>query len=173
VLANTVDQHCLRQWQTLLVEAFHHGGYPLAPTTAVATAEYLAVLAHVRRLLLRRYRAPTGRRAFHGPVANPVWEPFWLSAPDRALEMLPMTDRFVLMRLLAWWLDPWPEQFVMRGARAQLTRAELQSGFLDPPAWYEAAVAQVAQSRCAGRKLVSSRAVSAGLAAASAMPPPR
>lgn len=173
VLANTVDRHCLRQCQTWLVEALHHGWYLLAPTTAVAIAEYLAVLTHLGRLVLRRYRAHALHRAFRGPVANPVWEPSWLSSPDRALDMLPVTDRFALMLLLAWWLDHWPEQFVALCAMAQLTRTDLRSGFLDPPAWYEAAVAQVAQSRCAGMKLVSYRAVSAVLAAASATPYPR
>jgi hypothetical protein len=173
VLANTVDHHCLRQWQLWLVEAFHHGGYPLIPTTAVATAEYLAVLTHLGRLVLRRYRAHAWRRAFRGPVAHPVWEPSWLSSPDRALDMLPVTDRFILMRLLAWWLEQWPEQFVALGAMAQLTRADRQSGCLDPPAWYEAAVAQVVQSRGAGRQLVASRAVRVVRAAASARHHPR
>ena len=172
-MASTVDRHRLIQFQTLLVEALHRGWYPLTPAESVSTAEYLAVLTHLERLLLRRYRAHAWRRAFRGPVANPVWEPSWLSSPDRALEMLPVTDRFALMRLLAWWLDHWPEQFVALCAMAQLTPADLRSGFLDPPAWYEAAVAQVTQSRCAGMKLVSYRAVSAVLAAASATPHPR
>jgi hypothetical protein len=97
ILPSTVDRHCVMQFQTLLVEALHHGWYPLAPTESVATTEYLAVLTHLGRLVLRRYRAHELRRKFRGPVANPVWEPSWLSSSERAFEMLPVTDRFALM----------------------------------------------------------------------------
>jgi TniQ len=161
VVPPTADGHRLMQFQTLLVEALHHGWYPLAPTDALATAEYFSVLTHLGRLLLRRHRAHEQRRKFRGPVANPLWEPSWLSSSECAIEMLPVTDRFTLMLLLGWWLDQWPEQFVTMCAMAQLSRADLSSGFPCVPAWYEVAVAQVAQSHCAGMQLVSYRTVSA------------
>lgn len=119
------------------------------------------MLKHLGRRLLRRHRAPALRSEFRGPVETPVWEPSWLSSPERAIEVLPVTDRFALMRLLAWWLNHWPEQFVAMCAMAQLTRTDLSSRFLAEPDWYAAAVAQVAQSHCAGMQWVAYRATSA------------
>ena len=149
------DHHRLIQFQTSLVAALHRGWYPLAPTASVPTEESLAVLKHLGRLLITRHRAHALRRERRSPLETLAWEPSWLSSPERTIEVLPVTDRGALMRLLAWWLDQWPEQFVAMCAMAQLTRTDLRSGFLAEPDWYAVAVAQVPQSRFAGMQWVS------------------
>jgi hypothetical protein len=146
------DHRRVLQFQTALVDALHYGWYPLVPTASVATAEYLAVLRHLGRLVITQQRAHELRRECSGPLDAPADVPFLLSSSGRAIEALSVTDRFALMQVLEWWLEQWPERFVTMCAMAQLTRTDLSGGFRDAPDWYAAAVAQVAQHRLAGMK---------------------
>jgi hypothetical protein len=140
------------QFQTALVDALHHGWYPLAPTAPVTTAEYLAVLRYLGRLVITQQRAHELRRECGGPLDTPADVPSLLSSSERAIEELSVTDRFALMYVLEWWLEQWPERFVTMCAMAQLTKTDLSGGLRDAPDWYAAAVAQVAQHRLAGMK---------------------
>jgi hypothetical protein len=78
-------------------------------------------------------------------------------------------DRFRLMRLLAWWLDDGPDQFVAICAMAKLTVTDLRSNFLHRPDWYEEAVGQVASGRFAGMKFHSYGATSSVASASDQM----
>jgi len=154
-LDHTAGRHRVMQFQTLLVDALRRGWYPLSQAESVATEDYLAVLRHLSRLLITRNRAQELRRGFCGHLGEPYFEPSFPSSRGRAIEVLSVADRFALMRLLGWWLDDWPDQFVAMCTMAQLTRTDLGRDFPFPPDWYEAAVSQVARGRCAGMKFPS------------------
>jgi hypothetical protein len=155
ILDNTAGHYRVVQFQTLLVEALHRLWYPLSRAESVPTEEFLSVLRHLGRLLITRKRAPELRRGFCGHMGEPYFEPFFPSPRGRAVEVLSVADRFVLMLLLGWWLDDWPDQFVAMCAMTKLTVTDLRCNFLSQPDWYEDAVAQVARGRFAGMKFAS------------------
>lgn len=140
-----VRHHRVIQFQVLLLESLRRGWYPLCRTLSVLTEEYLAVLLHLGRMLISRYRAQELRRAFCRHLGEPDLEPCFPSAQKRAIESLSVADRFSLLVLLAWWLDDWPDRFVAMCTRVQLSLTDLGDSFPFQPDWYEDVVERVAR----------------------------
>ena len=144
-LAHTASHNCMMRIQGLLVDALSQGQYPLTPGKWVATEEVLSVLRHLGYLLLTSKHAQELRRWFCAEMGEPYFEPSFPSSRSRSIEVLSVADRFGLMRLLAWWLSDWPNQFIALGVMAKLTLRVLMRHFLNPPEWYGDAVWQVSE----------------------------
>ena len=152
LLDHTAGHHGVMQLQRWLIEALQTGRCRLSPSELVPSDEYLLVLQHLGRLLITRKRAKALRTGFCQHLGECYFEPSFPSPRARALEVLPVADRFTLMLLLAWWLDDWPDQFVAMCAMAKLTVTDLRRDFGRQPDWYQQAVEQVARGRFAGMK---------------------
>jgi hypothetical protein len=146
-LNNTAAHHRHIEFQTFLVEALERGWCALSKSQLTPTVHYLLVLRQLGRLLVTRNRALERRTAFCRHLGEPYFEPCFPSPRARALEVLSVVDRFALMRLLGWWMDDWPDQFVAMCAMANLTMTDLMRDLPYRPLWYEEAVEQVVRGR--------------------------
>ena len=133
----------LIRFQTLWVDGMEQGRCALPGPHPVNAKDYFLVLRHLSQLVTGKSRAQQSRQVFCQYLRHPYFEPHFPGPKRRAIEVLSVVDRFPVMRLLAGWLDQWPERFVMMCEQAELRSTELVRGLPIRPEWYVQAVRQV------------------------------
>ncbi len=164
--APALDDTPLHQGLTMLqnglLNALTTGRYSFSSET-VTSLDFMRVLHQLARLLLTRRHAEYRRDRFCRRLGLPEFEPCFPTSRPRIIEMLPVTDRFQLMRLLAWWLGNWPERFIAVCFDSLIWSSDLLAGISVPPPWYEYTAQQVSWSNALGRVM---RLLEADIAAA-------
>ncbi len=135
-----------------LLKALITGCYEFA-SERVAPLDFLRVLYQLARLLLTRKHADYRRGHLCRQLKLPEFEPCFSAPRPRIVEVLPVADRFQLMRLLAWWLDDWPERFITTCFDNLIWSRDLLTGMSAPPVWYECTAQQVSWSNALERTM--------------------
>jgi hypothetical protein len=138
--------HALIQSQIHWIEAIEQGRCVLSESKTVNAKDYFLVLRQFGQLLTAGKHAQQRRQAFCQHLRQPYFEPYFPGSRQRVIEMLYVVDRFRVMLLLAWWLDRWPERFIVMCERADIRFTELMQGLHIRPEWYVQAVRQACTS---------------------------
>ena len=125
-----------------LLEALKSSCYSFS-SEIVTPLDFLHVLHQLAQLLLTRRHADYRRNHLCRQLRLPEFEPCFPAPRPRIIEVLPVTDRFPLMRLLAWWLADWPERFITVCFDNLIWPRDLLAGMSAPPLWYEYTVQQI------------------------------
>lgn len=149
-LDNTPLNQCLILWQQNLLDALTTGCYTFS-SAIVTPLDYLRVLHQLARLLLTRRQADYWRDRLCYRFGLATFDPAFVASRPRIVEALPVYDRFQVMRLLAWWLNDWPEGFVTICFDLFIWSGDLLAGMSAPPPWYEYIVQQVNGSNALNR----------------------
>ena len=105
--------------------------------------QVLRVCQQLVRILVTRHDAASRRAQLCHHVGYPFFELCFPSPYRRTLDVLSVTARFQLMRLLAWWVADWPEHFLTVCWEQLLWPRILLEHMASPPPWYKDTVHQV------------------------------
>jgi hypothetical protein len=163
-LDDTPLNQCLILWQQDLLDAVKTGGYTFSSATATPL-DYLRVLHQLAQLLLTRRHADYWRDRLCYRLGLAAFDPGFVASKPRIVEALSVYDRFQLMRLLAWWLNDWPERFITVCFDILIWSGDLLARMSAPPPWYESIVQQVNCSNALNRvvKLVEAEIAAGNL----------
>jgi hypothetical protein len=147
---NLVHQR-LVAFQAILLEALATAGHYLPGHGLAPSYDYFRVLHQLTRVLITYRQAEYYRATLCRYFGLPDFQPRFLSPRRRAVEVLPINDRFQLMQVLAGWLDGWPDQFVSVCMDNMVWDRVLLNRMLAPPSWYEQTAQQVTWSSVLNR----------------------
>src|SRR6266571_5931793 len=130
-------------FQRAVRKALTTGWYALPRHGTVPVCQVLRVCHQLVRILVTRHDAASRRAQLCHHIGSPLFELRFPSPYRRTLEVLPVTTRFQLMRLLAWWVADWPVHFLVVCWEHLLWPRLLLEHMASPPLWYLEAVHQV------------------------------
>jgi TniQ len=131
------------RFQRVVLQALTTGWYALPKHGTVPVGQVLRVCQQLVRILVTRHDAASRRAQLCHHVGYPFFELCFPSPYRRTLDVLSVTARFQLMRLLAWWVADWPEHFLTVCWEQLLWPRILLEHMASPPPWYKDTVHQV------------------------------
>lgn len=146
-------QQRLVVFQAILLKALATAKYSLPGYGFVPSYDYFRALHQLARVLITNPQAEHYRATLCRYFGLPDFQLRFLAPKRRAVEVLPVNDRFQLMQVLAGWLDGWPDQFVTVCRDNLVWARVLLNRMPSPPSWYEHTAQQVTASSVLNRVL--------------------
>lgn len=123
-------------FQTAILNTQTTAQYRLPVHGDVPAYDFFHVLRHLASVLIAHRQADDCRANLCRQLEMTDFQPRFLSRSRRAVELLAVDDRFLLMQLLAAWLDGWPDGFVDTSLSSRIWDRLLLYQLIVVPAWY-------------------------------------